>query len=42
MHGLIQQMGWEIVRQESPKKPKKRSRIWRYEDAVSVVTEDEV
>ena len=42
MHGLIQQMGWEIVRQESPKKPKKRSRIWCYEDALSVLTEDEV
>ncbi|KAM3741455.1 hypothetical protein ACB098_08G178900 [Castanea mollissima] len=41
MHGLIQQMGWEIVRQESPKNPKKRSRIWCYEDAISVLTEDE-
>ena len=42
MHDLLQQMGWEIVRQQSPKKPKKCSRIWRYEDAVSVLTEDEV
>ncbi|XP_075657647.1 disease resistance protein Roq1-like [Castanea sativa] len=41
MHGLIQQMGREIVRQESPKNLKKRSRIWCYEDAVSVLIEDE-
>ncbi|KAL0006208.1 hypothetical protein SO802_013769 [Lithocarpus litseifolius] len=37
MHDLIQQMGREIVRQESPKIPGKRSRLWCYEDAVEVL-----
>ncbi|KAL5732514.1 hypothetical protein ACOSQ2_032206 [Xanthoceras sorbifolium] len=28
MHDLIQEMGWDIVRQESIKEPGKRSRLW--------------
>lgn len=28
MHDLVQQMGWHIVRRESPQKPGKRSRLW--------------
>ena len=28
MHDLIQQMGWEIIRQECPKDPGRRSRLW--------------
>uniref|UniRef100_A0A7N2M6N9 Disease resistance protein Roq1-like winged-helix domain-containing protein n=1 Tax=Quercus lobata TaxID=97700 RepID=A0A7N2M6N9_QUELO len=38
MHDLVQQMGREIVRQESPKILKKRSRLWQYEDALEVLT----
>jgi hypothetical protein len=38
MHDLIQQMGREVVRQESPKNPGKRSRLWSYEDAYEVLT----
>ncbi|CBI33318.3 unnamed protein product, partial [Vitis vinifera] len=28
MHDLIQQMGWEIIRQECPEDPGRRSRLW--------------
>ena len=42
MHDLVQQMGREIVRQESPKILKKRSRLWHYEDAFKVLTETKV
>jgi hypothetical protein len=38
MHDLIQQMGREVVRQESPQIPGKRSRLWSYEDAYKVLT----
>nr|XP_023925113.1 protein SUPPRESSOR OF npr1-1, CONSTITUTIVE 1-like [Quercus suber] len=38
MHDLVQQMGREIVRQDSPKILKKRSRLWHYEDALKVLT----
>uniref|UniRef100_A0A7N2LHW1 TIR domain-containing protein n=2 Tax=Quercus lobata TaxID=97700 RepID=A0A7N2LHW1_QUELO len=34
MHDLIQQMGMEIVRQESPNIPRKRSRLCNYKDAL--------
>lgn len=37
MHDLIQQMGWEIVRQECPKDPGKWSRLWDYEHIYSVL-----
>ena len=37
MHDLLQHLGREIVRQESPQKPGERSRIWRYEDALDVL-----
>ncbi|XP_030958555.1 TMV resistance protein N-like [Quercus lobata] len=40
MHDLVQQMGREIVRQESPKVPGIRSRLWCYEDAFEVLTEN--
>ncbi|KOM46447.1 hypothetical protein LR48_Vigan07g015100 [Vigna angularis] len=39
MHDLIQDMGRQIVRQESPN-PGKRSRIWDYEDVLQILTED--
>jgi hypothetical protein len=42
MHDLLQQMGWEIIRQESPQKPEKRSRIWSYEDAFNVLMKNKV
>jgi len=32
MHDLLQDMGREIVRQESPKEPGKRSRLWFHKD----------
>ena len=37
MHDLVQQMGREIVRQESPNVLKERSRLWHYEDALKVL-----
>ncbi|KAK2995491.1 hypothetical protein RJ640_000774 [Escallonia rubra] len=39
MHQLIQDMGREIVRQESPKEPGKRSRLWRHQQSYSVLKE---
>nr|KYP38162.1 TMV resistance protein N [Cajanus cajan] len=39
MHDLIQDMGREIVRQETSKLGK-RSRLWHYEDVIEVLTED--
>lgn len=41
MHDLIQQMGREIVRRESPI-PGKRSRLWYHEDVVHVLQDDTV
>ena len=37
MHDLLQQMGKQIVQQES-ENPENRSRIWHYEDAYKVLT----
>ncbi|KAK9288968.1 hypothetical protein L1049_017439 [Liquidambar formosana] len=37
MHDLLREMGQEIVRQESPKDPEKRSRLWLQEDAYRVL-----
>ncbi|KAK9985512.1 hypothetical protein SO802_030463 [Lithocarpus litseifolius] len=42
MHDLVQQMGMEIVRQESPNILKTRSRLWHYEDALEVLTRSKV
>ena len=42
MHDLLQRMGREIVRQESPKSPGEQSRLWRCEDVLKVLTEDTV
>ena len=41
MHDLLQQMGREIVQRES-KEFENRSRIWRYEDAYKLLTENMV
>ncbi|XP_021800683.1 TMV resistance protein N-like [Prunus avium] len=38
MHDLLEEMGKEIVRQESPAEPGKRSRLWFHEDVDQVLT----
>uniref|UniRef100_A0A7N2MJ04 TIR domain-containing protein n=1 Tax=Quercus lobata TaxID=97700 RepID=A0A7N2MJ04_QUELO len=40
MNVLLQFMGQEIVRRESPKEPGKRCRLWRYEDVFHVLEND--
>ncbi|KAJ6854579.1 hypothetical protein NC651_039500 [Populus alba x Populus x berolinensis] len=40
MHDLIQVMGRQIVQQESPNIPGRRSRLWFHEDIVHVLTEN--
>ncbi|RZB60823.1 TMV resistance protein N [Glycine soja] len=40
MHDLIEDMGKEIVRQESPKEPEKRSRLWLLEDIIQVLEDN--
>ncbi|RDX74965.1 TMV resistance protein N, partial [Mucuna pruriens] len=40
MHNLVEDMGREIVRRESPSEPGKRSRLWLYEDIVDVLEND--
>ncbi|KAL5843535.1 hypothetical protein ACOSQ4_009493 [Xanthoceras sorbifolium] len=37
MHDLLEEMGWEIVRQESPSKPGKRSRLHNHKDVYLVL-----
>nr|XP_023911674.1 TMV resistance protein N-like [Quercus suber] len=37
MHDMLQKMGQEIIRRESPKEPSRRSRLWSYEDALHVL-----
>ncbi|XP_040364341.1 disease resistance protein RUN1-like [Rosa chinensis] len=37
MHDLLQEMGLEIVRRESPEEPGKRSRLWSPEDIHNVL-----
>ncbi|KAL1145821.1 hypothetical protein V6Z11_A11G325800 [Gossypium hirsutum] len=39
MHDLLQQMGWNIVRNESPFKPEKCRRLWIPEDSYNVLSE---
>ncbi|KAG5549271.1 hypothetical protein RHGRI_014582 [Rhododendron griersonianum] len=40
IHHLLQEMGREIVHQESPKEPGKRSILWNHNDAVNVLREN--
>ncbi|XP_050233870.1 disease resistance-like protein DSC1 [Mercurialis annua] len=40
VHNLLQQMGWEIVRQESVKEPGRRTRLWTSEDVHHVLTKN--
>lgn len=42
MPNLLQQMGREMVHQESPNKPGERSRLWAYEDIDDVLTKNMV
>ncbi|XP_059453461.1 disease resistance protein RUN1-like [Corylus avellana] len=37
MHNLLQQLGWEIVREESLQEPGGRSRLWRWKDVHHVL-----
>lgn len=37
MHQLIKEMGRGVVRQESPKNPGKRSRLWHHDDCFNVL-----
>ncbi|XP_034674453.1 disease resistance protein RPV1-like, partial [Vitis riparia] len=39
MHGLMQKMGWEIIRGEFPGQPGKWSRLWNPEDVHAVLTQ---
>ncbi|WCJ43268.1 Disease resistance protein (TIR-NBS-LRR class) family [Euphorbia peplus] len=40
MHPLFQHMGREIIRQESPENPGRRSRLWYHEDSLTVLREN--
>ncbi|KAK3219245.1 hypothetical protein Dsin_013215 [Dipteronia sinensis] len=40
MHDLIQEMGWEIVREQHPSEPGKWSRLWLYEDVYYVLAKN--
>ncbi|PRQ36225.1 hypothetical protein RchiOBHm_Chr4g0389091 [Rosa chinensis] len=42
MHDLIEEMGKDIVYQESPDEPGKRSRVWSEEDVDYVLTNNTV
>ncbi|PRQ55264.1 putative toll-like receptor, P-loop containing nucleoside triphosphate hydrolase [Rosa chinensis] len=37
MHDLLQELGWEIVREQFPKEPGKRSRLWSHDDINNVL-----
>nr|XP_023885429.1 disease resistance-like protein DSC1 [Quercus suber] len=40
MHDLLQQMGRDIIRRESPRMPGERIRLWCYEDVHKVLTQN--
>ncbi|XP_037494417.1 disease resistance protein RUN1 [Jatropha curcas] len=40
MNGLLQKMGRDIVRRQSPRKPGERSRLWDHEDVYRVLEEN--
>ncbi|XP_048132938.1 disease resistance protein RPP2B-like [Rhodamnia argentea] len=40
MHDLIRLMGKDVVNQECPDDPGKRSRLWIFEDVVEILCED--
>ncbi|KAM1466322.1 hypothetical protein ACFX2I_031531 [Malus domestica] len=40
MHDLVEEMGKEVVRQQSPNDPGERSRLWFHDDVYRVLTEN--
>lgn len=42
MHEMLQEMGWEIVQEESIEEPGNRSRLWHHEDVYHVLTKNSV
>ncbi|CAN6580192.1 unnamed protein product [Malus baccata var. baccata] len=40
MHNLVEEMGKEVVRQQSPNDPGERSRLWFHDDVYRVLTEN--
>ncbi|XP_040368772.1 disease resistance protein RPV1-like [Rosa chinensis] len=42
MHDLLQELGWEIVREQSPQEPGKRSRLWSHEDINNVLERNKI
>jgi len=42
MHDILQEMGREVVRQESSENPGKRSRLWDHDDICDVLKNDKV
>ena len=42
MHDILQEMGLEVVRQESSEDPEKRSRLWDHDDICDVLKNDKV
>ena len=42
LHDLLQDMGQEIIRRESPREPGGRSRLWIYEDVIHVLKNNTV
>jgi hypothetical protein len=42
MHDLLRKMGQQIVHDESPEEPGKRSRVWRYEDVLHILKNNTV
>jgi len=42
MHNLLQKMGQEIIRRESPDEPGRRSRLWTYEDVCLALMDNTV
>ncbi|CAK8533380.1 unnamed protein product [Lathyrus sativus] len=39
MHDLLRDMGREIIREKSPKKPEERSRLWFHQDVLDVLSD---
>ncbi|XP_024197247.2 disease resistance protein RPV1-like [Rosa chinensis] len=42
MHDLLQELGWEIVCEQSPKEPGKPRRLWSHEDINNVLKKNKV
>ena len=42
LHDLLQDMGQEIIRHESPKEPSGRSRLWNYKDIIQLLKNNTV